>query len=432
VATAHRGLGIRPIDVGITAGVIAAVELNVAVAIGGGQAPLDTLAYVFGAAVAVPVLARRRWPFQVLIACSLMLLIFYSVHRSNVSPVPLLAVPLYDAAVAGYLAWAIVIPTIYMAIGLVLVQVSLHQGYISLVSDFLPSVALLVLAIALGETVRSRRALTAETASRLRLAEEERGAEAGRRVAEERLRIARELHDTVAHAMATITVQAGSALHRISTNGSAEPGVADALLAIRQTSKTALTDMRETLGSLRGGVGDVDSAETRTAGLDRLHSLAAAVRAAGAPVAVLIEGQQSQLPPSVDHAAYRILQESLTNVLLHAGQEASVTVRLRYAPDALTIEVADDGLGLPGTRAVADGEPGPGPGSGPDGEPGPGPRSGADGRQAPASDVFSGGGHGLIGMTERATAIGGHLSAGPRPGGGFEVIAELPVTASSP
>jgi len=130
-----------------------------------------------------------------------------------------------------------------------------------------------------------------------------------------------------------------------------------------------------------------------------LDALAAAVRAAGAPVAVLIEGQQSQLPPSVDHAAYRILQESLTNVLRHAGQEASVTVRLRYAPDALTIEVADDGLGLPGTRAVADG------------------------------DSLSRGGHGLIGMTERATASGGHLTAGPRPGGGFEVIARLPVTA---
>ena len=392
MAKLHRGLGIRPIDVGITAGVIAAVELNVAVATGSGQAPLDALSYLLGAAVAIPILARRRWPFQVLIACSILLFIFYSAHRRNISPVPLLAVPLYDAAVVGYLAWAIVIPTIYMAIGLVLVQVSNHEGYVSLVSDFLPAVALLVLAIALGETVRSRRALAVETADRLRLADEEREAEAGRRVAEERLRLARELHDTVAHSIATIAVQAGSALHRIAADGSASPGVHDALLAIRETSKTALAEMRETLGSLRSGGADVDSAETRTAGLDRLDTLTEAVRAAGAPVAVVIEGQRMPLPRGVDHAAYRILQESLTNVLRHAGQEASVTVRLRYAPETLTIEVADDGLGLPATGAAAAGQPASDPGPTLYGRPTPDGRPTSVTRSGSASGPTPGGG----------------------------------------
>jgi len=405
VAKLHRGLGIRPIDVGITAGVAAAVELNVIVSTGPSQAPLDGRAYALGIVVAVPILLRRRWPFQVLIACSVLLLIFYSTDRRDISPVPLLAFPLYDAAVAGYLAWAIVIPAVYMAIGLVLVGSSTHEQLAALVADFLPSLVLLALAIMLGDNVRGRRALAAETADRLRLADEEREAEAGRRVAEERLRIARELHDTVAHAMATITVQAGSALHRTSGASSADPEVRDALAAIRETSKTALADMRVTLGSLRGDAGDVDGAETRAAGLDRLDALADAVRAAGAPVRLVISGERLPLPASVDHAAYRILQESLTNVLRHAGQDATVTVWLSYAQDALTIRVAD-------ARPVSNGGPL------------------ADGGPAPEGGDLYRGGHGLLGMSERAAAVGGHLTAGPRPGGGFEVLAKLPVSGA--
>jgi signal transduction histidine kinase len=268
------------------------------------------------------------------------------------------------------------------------VDASTHQSLVSLASEFLPSVVVLGLAILLGDTVRSRRALAAETADRLRLADEEREADAAARVAQERLRIARELHDTVAHSMATITVQAGSALHLLDE---ARPGgIRAALVAIRDTSKNALADMRVTLGQLRGSGADVDGAETRTAGLDRLGSLSEAVRAAGAPVTVTIEGEPVPLPSAVDHAAYRILQESLTNVLRHAGPEASAAVCLRYAPGALTIQVTDDGAGCAGAAGAA-------------------------------------AGHGLTGMTERAAAVGGELSAGPRADGGFEVIARLPV-----
>jgi signal transduction histidine kinase len=259
--------------------------------------------------------------------------------------------------------------------------------------------------------VRSRRALAAETADRLRLADEEREAETAARVAGERLRIARELHDTVAHSMATITVQAASALHLLDGDasgragpgptggagggggadggGGAEPaGIRAALVAIRDTSKSALADMRVTLGQLRAGDADVDTAETRTAGLSRLDSLAEAVRAAGAPVSVTTEGEPVPLSPDVDHAAYRILQESLTNVLRHAGPDASATICLRYAPGNLTIRVADDGTGPDGARDT--------------------------------------GGHGLTGMSERAAAVGGELSAGLGPAGGFEVTATLP------
>ncbi len=418
VGSLRDRLGIRLVDVGATLVVLAAVEITVATGGGPGARPLNAAAYLAGAVLVIPVLFRRKWPLQVLIACSVLLLLYYILDRRNISPAPLLCLPLYDAAVAGYLAVAIAIPVFYMSVGLFVVDASTHQSLVSLASEFLPSVVVLGLAIVLGDTVRSRRALAAETADRLRLAEEEREAEAAARVAQERLRIARELHDTVAHSMATITVQAGSALHLLDQGGpgtaadhggTAEPaGIRDALVAIRDTSKSALADMRVTLGQVRGGGADVDGAETRTAGLDRLGSLSDAVRAAGAAVTVTIEGEPAPLPPDVDHAAYRILQESLTNVLRHAGPQAGAAVCLRYAPGALTIQVADDGVGA----GSADGRAGP---AGPTGH---GPAG-----HGPA-------GHGLTGMTERAAAVGGELSAGPRAGGGFEVIARLPVAAS--
>ena len=393
-------LGIRPIDVGITAAVAAAVDLNVAIATGPRQAPLDALSYILGVVIALPILWRRRWPFGVLLACSALLLAFYSLHRRDISPVPLLAVPVYDAATAGYLAWSIAIPAGYMAIGLVLVALTTKQSFATITTEFLPSIALLAVAVALGEAIRSRRALAAETAEKLKIAEEERIAEGLRAVAEERLRIARELHDTVAHAMATITVLAGSALH-LTGAGQSETDdslrtVTGSLTSIRQTSKSALADMRVTLNQLRAGEADVADEQTRSAGLDRLDELVGAVRAAGAPVTLSIDGDRRPVPESVDHAAYRILQESLTNVLRHAGTQAEATVAIFYASNDLTILVSDDGSG------------------GCDG--------GADG-------VGKRSGHGLTGMAERAAAVGGDVSAGPKPGGGFEVRARLPLGA---
>ena len=257
-------LGIRLIDVAATLVVMIVVDLNVATGGGPGAAPLNPLAYVLGAIMALPILLRRKWPLQVLIACTVLLFIYYSAgYRRNISPAPLLSLPLYDAALAGYLAVAIVIPAVYMTIGVFVVAATTHPKPIDLINEFLPSVVVLALAIMLGDTVRSRRALAAETADRLRLAEEEREAETARRVAEERLRIARELHDTVAHSMATITVQAGSALRLPA--GSQSPAVQAALTAIRQTSKSALADMRVTLGQLRGNGAGADPAPVGTA-----------------------------------------------------------------------------------------------------------------------------------------------------------------------
>jgi signal transduction histidine kinase len=414
-------------DVGFTAVVIGATEINVATGGGAGAAPLNAEAYLLGAAMGVPVLFRRRWPFQVLLACSVLLFAYYSVDRRNISPAPLLSLPLFDAAVAGYLAWAIAIPAGFMAIGFIVVGLSNHEGLVQLMSDLLPSVVVLFLAVALGEVVRSRRALAAETASRLRLAEEERESETGRRVAEERLRIARELHDTVAHSMATITVQAGSALHVLdgrtdrarARQDDLAAGRADdlraAMTAIRETSKGALNEMRAVLGQLRRGDAEPgqaagsESGGNSAAGLNRLPALRDAVTAAGAPVSITVEGEQVSLPATVDHAAYRILQESLTNVLRHAGQGAAATVRLRYQPDTLVILVANDGAaGVTTEAGVIDRAKGSG---------------WINGGEVPAHSD----GHGIRGMRERAAAAGGRLTAGPRPDGGFEVTATLPI-----
>jgi signal transduction histidine kinase len=393
-AVAEGPFGVRLFDVGIVALVIAATEINVITGSGPGAVPLDLRAYLFGALLAVPILFRHRWPFQVMLACAALIFFYYIFARRNISPAPVFFVPLYDATLAGYLVWAVSIATGFMLTGLVVVGLSTGQGIAALFQEFLSQIVILVLGVTAGKLVRSREVLAAETATRLRLAEEERAAEAGRVVAEERLRIARELHDTVAHSMATITVQAGSALHLLDSDAPTR-GLRAALTAIRETSKGALTDMRSVLGQLRRSEsGDHASGDAARTGLARLEALRAAVTAAGAPVTVTVEGDQRPLSAEADHSAYRILQESLTNVLRHAGPGAAAHVCLRYQPDGLTITVSDDGA--------------------------------ADG----VSAVLPAGGHGIDGMRERAASLGGELTAGPLPGGGFQVRAMLPVAAA--
>jgi signal transduction histidine kinase len=379
-------LGIRPNDAVIVAVVIVAVELNVYAGGGASAAPLNWVAYLLGAVLPLPILFRRRWPLQVLLACTALMIVLYIVHRRNISPAPALAVPLYDAAVAGYLVAAVIVPTFFLVVGWLVVELTVSEGVAAEATDFLPQFAALALVIMLGEVVRARRAL-------LRLTAEERAAEAARQVAEERLRIARELHDTVAHSMATITVQAGSALHLLhnqndggDTGPAATPAsVATILGGIRDTSKSALTEMRAVLGQLRASPGPVSGP---VSGLDRLPALRDAVGAAGLAVTVSVTGTAAALPAEVDHAAYRILQESLTNVLRHAGPGAAARVCLRYEPEALSLSVSDNGTG--------------------------------------SADRPAHRGHGISGMLERAAAVGGTLSAAPADSGGFRVQATLP------
>jgi signal transduction histidine kinase len=363
--------------------------------------PVNAGAYAIGVAMTLPLLVRRRWPLGTLLVTSIVLFVYYAAGYPGIPPTAVLAVPIYTAALAGRTAWAAVIAAVYFGVGFGVLTLHKAQPVIETFTDFLPHVALVATMILLAEVIRGRRALAAETRERLRRAEQERELESARRVAEERVRIARELHDTVAHSMATITVQAGSALHVLAAQtppagpGEARPNdvrptdVRTALTAIRDTSKRALQEMRATLGILREGVEPEEAA-----GLDRLPALIDAVRAAGVPVVLEVRGRAVRLDPRADHSAYRILQESLTNVLRHAGAGVRATVRISYDPTGVALEVTDDGTGVAGEQ-----------------------------------DGSGTGGHGLGGMRERAESVGGTLTAGRRPGGGFVVSARLPAKA---
>lgn len=221
--------------------------------------------------------------------------------------------------------------------------------------------------------------------------------ETRRRAYEERLRVVQEVHDVVGHGLSAINLQSGVALHVLDQRPEhARP----ALEAIRQTSKDALDELRATLAVFRT---DETSDRSPTPGLDQLDALAARMEQAGLPVAVDVDGEPRERPATVDLAAYRIAQESLTNVLRHAGA-ATATVRIRHHPDSVDVTITDDGPGARADSAAARDVP-----RGRDDDP----------QQTPASQ-------GIPGMHQRATALGGTLEAGPRPEGGFQVRAHLP------
>jgi signal transduction histidine kinase len=270
--------------------------------------------------------------------------------------------------------------------------------------------ALGALAVAAGDGARSRREYLTEVESRARRAEQDREADALRRVTEERLRIARDLHDAVGHQLALIAVQAGVAAHLLDSH----PARArESLSHVRAAARTALSELRDTIGLLRRPGDDLVPTDPLP-GLSGLPDLIAAFRRTsnppdpthppGATVAggrsvtvetVTVEPADSlAVPTVVDLTAYRVVQESLTNACKHAGS-AAVHVRLRYAADFLELRIDNGPLGRPAPSPPL------------------GPRSASSG-------------HGLVGMRERIEALGGLLVAGPRPDGGFRVTAILP------
>jgi signal transduction histidine kinase len=247
----------------------------------------------------------------------------------------------------------------------------------------------------LGDNLQTRRKYVAGLVERADRAERDKEIEAERAVGAERARIARELHDVVAHSMSVMIVQAGAARRVLAK----DPDMAtQALTSIEATGREAMTEMRRLLGVLRGessggeGSGDGAGALAPQPSLDEISTLVRQCADAGLPVEVIIEGDPRDLPPGTDLSAYRIVQEALTNTLKHGGP-AAAEVHIRYADDAVLLEVLDDGRGAAADPA----EPGPGQG------------------------------HGLMGMRERVEVFGGDLQTGPRPGGGFMVKARLPV-----
>jgi signal transduction histidine kinase len=258
----------------------------------------------------------------------------------------------------------------------------------------LQSVALLVgwfVAAGVAATVtRHRQAYLEEAEQRAAEAERTREEAALRRAGEERLRIARELHDSLTHSISVIKVQAGVAVHLAHRRGEEVP---PALLAIQEASGDAMRELRATLEVLRDSdAADGSEGEAAASGLDRLGDLVDRARSAGLEATVTVSGARRDLPAEVDRAAYRIVQEALTNVSRHAGG-AAAAVCVQYADGALVVQVEDDG------KADPDAPPVPG--------------------------------KGLLGMRERVAELGGRLRAEPRAEGGFVVRAELPLEGAA-
>jgi signal transduction histidine kinase len=344
----------------------------------GGLSPLDYLLLLGGTLV---LLARRRAPRTVLLI-TVIGMVGYSVR---VAPDAIVAVPvliaLYTVVDAGHRLLAITVATPLIA-GTVVNSLANAEGRTvreAVQAAILP-VGWFVAAVVAGEVSRHRHAYLQQVERRAAEAERTREEVALRRAEQERLRIARELHDSLTHSISVIKVHAGVAVHLARKRGEQVP---EALLAIQAASADAARELRDTLHVLRDG-----SAPPSACGLDRLPELVARIRDAGLPVTLTVTGAPSSVPAEVDRAAYRIVQEALNNVARHAGP-ATASVSIHSGPKALTVRVDDDG------RATLDAPPVPGVG--------------------------------LIGMRERVSALGGRLSAEPRPGGGFTVRADIPL-----
>ena len=352
--------------------------------------PLDPLAWALLVAGPLALLARRRWPARVLaatLACGLA----YAARTYPEGPSSLAIYPaLWTVALTlpRRTAWVAASGTAVAVAGAELFL------YGDTMFDGEPLYAAVTVFAAMwwGEAVRARRAYVAELRDRAERAERTREEEARRRVDEERMRIARELHDVVSHTIGVVSVQAGVASHLLQRR---PDKAAESLAAIRQASDEALGELHAMLGVLRERDGDAGQAPLAPApGLAELDTLVAQAAGAGVEVTVSLVGEPRRLPAAVDLAAYRVVQESLTNVVRHAGASRA-EVAVRHTDGQVVVEVTDDG------RAGS----GAGSGSG------------------------NGAGQGILGMRERARSLGGSLEAGPRPGGGFRVQAILPAGA---
>jgi len=343
----------------------------------------DVTFYLLLAVGAAPYALRRRAPLVVLVLASVPVLAMITLGYGSAVIGSGLFLAAYTVA-----AWSSTRLTAFAA-GYVLVLLAAVVALVPRSMQFgelATNAALFIGAFALGRSMNERRRNLSLLHERADLAEQARQAETRLALADERLRIAQELHDVLAHSLGVIALQAGVGAHVID----ADPAEAKAsLLSVAGTSRSALTEVRRILGALRG---QGDSATYHPPpGLDAVGDLAAELTAAGLPVTVHVEGYRDGMPAALDLTAYRLVQESLTNVVKHAGA-ARAEVTVRYEPGALVLEVVDDG---------------------------PGPATSTEGASP---------GRGQLGMRERVSLWGGSLTTGPRPCGGYRVSARLPYT----
>jgi signal transduction histidine kinase len=375
------------VDAGIATTVAIAISIAVAADQESSAKDPDALAYLLGVAIAAPLLVRRRWPVAVLFISAALVIAYHVLEYPAIGLAVPLAVALYTVAQAGRVWTAVALIAGLELFALVWRAVGEDESLVSAIgTQTLFEASLAAAVLLLAETLRSRRAWMAEVNERLRRAETDRERDAERRVEQERLRIAREMHDVLAHTIVVIGVQAGVAGEALVD---APEEARAALRTIREKSREAMAEIRATVGVLREP--QTDAPRSPAPGLSQLEELVDVAAGSDVDVDVSVVGMTRPLSPAVDLTAYRIVQEALTNVLRHAGATAA-KVQIRYEPEGLVVEVYDDGVG------VANGVPG-------------------------ADD-----GYGLTGMRERALALGGSLEAGPMPGSGlgYRVSAWLP------
>ncbi|WP_019629941.1 sensor histidine kinase [Actinomadura atramentaria] len=352
--------------------------------------PLDPLGVALLAAGPAVLLLRRRAPVRVAAAVGAVT-VLYLLRAYTYGPVMLSALAAIVAAVTAgrrTVAWAGSAAFLagYLSLTTLIGVDTAERGHTGALfpvdrpglDGTAGSVGWVLVALVTGELLRA-------TAQRAAAAARTRAEEARRRASDERLRMARELHDVLAHNISMINVRAGVALHLLDDDPEEARG---ALAAIKEASKEALTEMRSVIGALRADGEPAPRAPT--AGLALLDDLVSRARAAGLDVTTRTRGAPRPLPAGADLAAFRIIQESLTNVTRHAGPPpVKVDVSLAYGADAVDVRVTDDGRG-----------------------------------PSPLNDPPAG--SGLLGMRERATALGGTFRAAPGPHGGFRVEATLP------
>ncbi|HZC99391.1 MAG TPA: sensor histidine kinase [Actinomycetes bacterium] len=383
VRTAAPALTDAGVGVGVAVGLLAASWAGAGPRWIGSPRPLDAVAVGLVGVVAGALALRRRYPIWVLVVLNAVALAWAAGHYPGRL---LLLAPLlgcYTLAAARGWRWGLA-GALGTALGALL---AIRVGFGAAAPAGAAGIAVWMAATAgaAGTAVGYYRALLVATRAQLARQAQTHQAQARRRAVEERLRIARELHDVFGHTMATISVQAGVGIHLLQQR----PGQAvEALTTIKQISDQALADVKTILGVLRAD-SDPDEPRTPPGGLGQLAALLEPVRSAGVAPRLSVHGHARPLPAAVDLAAYRIIQEALTNVLRHAGAR-TVWLEVRYQPQRVVIGIRDDG-----TAANPAGS------------------NGADG-------------HGIPGMRERALALGGHLTAGPHPDGGFQVRCALP------
>jgi signal transduction histidine kinase len=362
--------------------------VGAAVATYDGSATQAVLGYCFAAVFGAVSLLTRAWPLPALLAMASGVIGYYLLDLAPIGLVAPTAAALYTAADRGRSRAAALVAGSLLAASVI---ARLREGddvSIVLGLDLGSQAAMMVAVIALGDAVRSRRRLRAELARQVAAAAAEREAEAARQVEAERLRIAREVHDSLGHAIAVVTLQ--SAVAREALDDDEPARAAAALAAIRAAGAGAMAELRATLRTLRREPGAADAMP----GLERLPVLVEGVRRGGLPVLLRVDGEVDVVPAVVGTTAFRVVQEALTNVARHA-RATRVEVTVVVNDGSLSLSVLDDGHGMESQV-----------------------------RQSEA-------GHGLRGMSERIALLGGSFEVGPAEAGGFRVHAELPLPVAA-